>query len=328
MKLFLTGVTGFIGKHLINRLARTDHEIHCLVRKDSQIEQLSKQPNIIYHVGNVLDPVSLDWGMKGCDCVFHLANLYSMWLPDPGLFSKINIEGTENVMACALSAGVKKMVYLSTAAVYGTPKNVPFTEESIPGSELYSHYAVSKSRADEIAWKYFKENQLPLVTLYPGIVIGAGDNKPSGQYIRDLVYRRVPSTIFHHSVATYVYVGDVVEAVIRAAENPMAVGQKYLIGNEQLSGAQFANMISEISEIPLPFFQLPDFVVIPASYLFTGLSAITRQYPKWGLSVDAAWTLKHGFVFDGSKAERELGLIYHPIRSALEEAITSYLQAN
>jgi hypothetical protein len=70
----------------------------------------------------------------------------------------------------------------------------------------------------------------------PGIVLGPGDEKASGQYIQDLMRRRLPSTIFHDSLATYVYIGDMVEAMVQAAVRPQAAGQKYLVGAHTLSG--------------------------------------------------------------------------------------------
>jgi dihydroflavonol-4-reductase len=160
--------------------------------------------------------------------------------------------------------------------------------------------------------------------LYPGIVLGADDNKASGRYIQDIIRRRVPSTIFHRSVATYVHVNDLVTAILRAAEMPEAIGQKYLVGKYTLNGRDYAQLISEVSGVPLPVFRFPDPIVLAASYLLTGLSYVTRRPPWWGLSIDAGWTLKNGFHFDGCKAERELGIRYTPIRAALAEAIESY----
>ena len=262
--------------------------------------------------------------MAGCDWLFHLANLYSMWEPDPSRFSRINIDGTRCVFETALETGVKKVVYVSTVAVFGKPAEYPIDEHSQPGPELFSEYARTKAAADKMAWDFYHHQGLPLVVLYPAIVLGAGDDKASGHYIQDIIRRRVPSTIFHHSTATYVYVGDLIDAMLCAAELSGTVGQKYLIGRHSLDGRAYAKMISAVSGVPLPIFRFPDLIVLAAAYLLTGLSAIIRRPPLWGLSVDAAWTLKNGFTCDGSKAERELGIHYTPLRRALEEAVASY----
>lgn len=322
MKIFVTGATGFIGKHLVRRLAAEGHTIRCLVRKNSNIRPLADL-SVEWVYGDVNDRPALCEGMPGCDWVIHLANLYSMWEPDPSRFTRINVDGTQAVLETALSVGVQKVVYVSTVAVFGKPAQVPFDETCPPGLKLFSEYARTKAAAEQVAWDFYQRG-LPLVVLYPGIVLGAGDEKASGHYIQDIIRKRVPSTIFHNATATYVYVGDVVDAIVRAAEKPETVGQKYLIGKYQLDGRRYAELISEVSGVPLPIFRFPDFMVLTASYLLTALSALTRRPPWWGLSIDAGWTLKNGFQFDGSKAERELGIRYTPLRKALEEAIASY----
>ncbi len=327
VKVFVTGSTGFIGKHLVRRLAADGHAVRCLARRTSRVQDLQDLGVEIYY-GDVSDPEVLLEGMAGCDCLFHLANLYSMWETDPDVFMRVNLEGTRTVLECAYKAGMGRVVYVSTVAVYGKPAQVPFDEDCEPGPVLFSDYARSKAAADRAAWDFHARMGLPLVVLYPGIVLGAGDDKASGQYIQGLIRRRLPSTIFHQSKATYVYVGDVVEAMLRAAYLPQAVGQKYLLGRTVLSGREFAELIRSISGVALPLFRFPDWMVTAASYLFTAVSALVRRPPLWGLSIDAAATLRSGFVIDGSKAARSLGIEYSPIDAALREAIESYRRQN
>ncbi len=321
MNIFITGGTGFIGKALAGKLAGGAHAVRCLTR-DERKAAWARGMGFRAVMGDVLDEAALREGMTGCDWVIHLANLYSMWWPRSDDFMRINRDGTARVMQCALECGVKKVVYVSTAAVYGEPAERPFREESPRGTRLFSLYARSKAAGEAAAWALYHTRGLPLCVLYPGIVLGADDDKPSGRYIHDIVNRRVPSTIFHQSVSTYVYVGDVVEAVLRAAERATA-GQKYLIGSETLNGREFAEMVSRAAGVKLPRLHAPDGVVIAGSYALTWLSDRLRRPPPWGLSSDAAWTLKVGFAYDGSKAERELGLVYTPVSRAIAEEVRS-----
>ncbi len=323
MKILVTGGSGFIGKHLVARLARTDHGVRCLVRSPERGAHL-RGFGVEWMLGDVTQPETLVKALQGMDCVIHLANVYTMWTPNPKEMWQVNVEGTRNLMEAAAKAGVSKVVYVSTVAVYGQPKEKPFHEDSAPGPKLFSTYARTKAEGDRIAWEYYHQRGLPLTVLYPGIVLGAGDVKASGEYIMDVIRRWVPSTIYHHSVATYVYVGDVVEAILRAAETPSSVGRKYLIGKTILSGKEYAKMIGAAADVRLPLVPFPDFVVTAAAYLQSWAAAVTHQPPRWGLSIDAAKTLKNGFAFDGSRAERELGLRYTPIRQALVEAVAWY----
>lgn len=323
MKILVTGGSGFIGKHLAARLARTDHTVRCLVRSPERGTLLTNF-GVELALGDVTRSETLTEALRGMDCVIHLANVYTMWTPKPEEMWKVNVEGTRNLMEAAAQAGVGKVVYVSTVAVYGQPADKPFHEDSVPGPKFFSTYARTKAEGDRIAWEYHQKRGLPLTVLYPGIVLGAGDEKASGEYIMDVIRRRVPSTIYHRSYATYVHVGDVVEAILRAAETPASVGRKYLIGKTVLNGKDYAAMIGAAADVRLPLIPFPDFVVTAAAYLQTWAAAVTHQPPRWGLSIDAAKTLKNGFAFDGSRAERELGLRYTPIRQALAEAVAWY----
>jgi dihydroflavonol-4-reductase len=325
MKIFITGATGFIGKALLKRLLGSPHQVTCLVRTAGRAESVLRAGFNVQR-GDVFDLPALQAGMLGCDWVIHLANLYSMWIPRRADFQAINVEGTRNVLEAALAAGVKRVVYVSTAAVFGQPAERPFNEQSEPGKRLFSEYARTKALADQLAWQMQRQRGLPLTVLYPGIVLGAGDDKPSGRYIRDILLRRVPSTIFNRSVATYVYVDDVAEAILRSAELPQALGERYLLGKYRLSGTELAHMVSRLSGVHLPWLHVPDAIVLGGSYALTAFANLTGIAPPWGLSSDAAWTMKVGFEYDGSKAERELGITYTLLESALKEAIQSYLR--
>jgi len=323
MKTFITGSTGFIGTHLVERLSQTEHELCCLVRKSSQVGEIEKMGATPVR-GDVTDKDSLLEGMRGRDWVINLANIYSFWEPSRGIFTDVNVEGTRNVMECALETGVSKVVHVSTTVVYGRPIDSPFTEESSVGPIRFSEYARTKYAGDLIAWEIYEKKGLPLVMVYPGAVLGPGDPKATGQFIRDLMNRRLPAKVFQDSILTFVHVGDVAEAIVRAAEKENNIGEKYFVGKHQLSIGEVGEMVGQISGVPLPKISLPDSLVMVNATLLTWLANWTKKPPMWGMSVDQMRTMKQGLRFDGSKAERELGITYTPIRVALEEAIGSY----
>jgi dihydroflavonol-4-reductase len=318
VKLFLTGATGFIGKHLCRRLASTSHTLRCLVRDLERARPLL--PGVELVRGDVTDLASVRQGLAGCEGVIHLANVYSFWEQDPGVYRRVNVEGTRQVLTAALEAGVSRVVHLSSAVIFGKPAQRPFTEESQPGPKRFSEYARTKYEGDRVAWT-LREQGLPLVMLYPCGVLGAGDPKGSGQYLADLVHRRMPAVVLPDAVLTWVHVVDVAEAIVRAVEKPGIAGEEYLVGKEQLSLGQFNQLVRELSGTPLPRLTLPNAAVMPLACLLTGLARLTGRPPLWGLAVDQVRTARQGFRAEGSKAERELGLVYTPIRQALAEAI-------
>ncbi len=325
MNIFITGATGFIGIHLVKRLTQTGHELFCLARKTSDVRKLEEQGITLIN-GDVTDKDSLLEGMRGCQWVINLANLYSFWKPKKQIFSDVNIKGTLNVMECALETGVSKVVHVSTAGIYGKPADSPFTEESPVGPARFSEYFRTKYEGDLIAWELYEKRGLPLVMIYPTAVLGAGDPKATGQYIQNLIHRRLPATVFDDRIFTFVYVKDVAEAIIRAAEKENNIGEKYLVGKHQLSWREINQMVSEISGVPLPKIHLPDFLAMVNARLLTLVANLIKKSPIWGMAIDQIRTMKEGAQADGSKAERELGISYTPIRVALEEAIASYRQ--
>jgi dihydroflavonol-4-reductase len=323
IKTFITGATGFVGMNLARRLAQTNHEMYCLVRKTSRVDEL-KQLGATLIEGDVRDKASILKGMKGCDWVVNLANIYTFWEPDKKIYTDVNVKGTQNVMECALEAGVSKVIHVSTLVIYGKPKDYPFTEESEVGPIRFSEYARTKYEGDLIAWELYEKSKLPLVMLYLASALGAGDPKPSGQFINNLVQRRIPTRVFENSRLTFVHVRDVAEAILRALEKENNIGEKYLIGKYNLTFREIGELVSEIAGVPRPKISVPDILVMSNSRILTLLADITKKPPLLGMAIDQMRTMKEGSVFEGSKSERELGITYTPIRTAIEEAVASF----
>lgn len=323
MKIFITGATGFIGKQVLEQLKKTKHELFCLVRKTNPSIEILRSSGVNVIEGDVRDKSSVLKAMKGCDWVINLANIYTFWEPDKSVYKTTNVDGTRNVMECALETRILKVVHISSVVTYGKPAENPFKEDSTPGSEKYSVYAQTKFEGDQIAWDLYKNKGLPLVVIYPGAVLGAGDPKSSGAYVSGLVRKTLPATVFKKSILTWVHVKDVAEGIIKAAEKPDNIGERYIIAKHQISLKEFNKMISEVSGVSLPFISMPDFMAMTSAYMLTGISNLIKKPPIWGMSVDQMKTMKEGFRADGSKAEKELGITYTSIKTALEEQIAA-----
>lgn len=323
MKIFLTGGTGFIGNQVTKRLVGRGHEVRGLVRPTSDVRPLT-QLGVRLARGDLTDRASLLEGMRGSDWLVNVGAAYSFWTPDPRVYREVNVEGTRNVMGCALELGVSKVVHVSTAAVYGRPAESPVTENTQVGPMRFSEYAETKYEGELVAWHLHETRGLPLVVVYPAGVLGPGDPKASGQYILDLIHRRMPATVFDDVPFAWVHVRDVAEGIVRAAEKEHNTGERYLLAGQSLTFGEINTMISEIASVPLPRVRLPDALATASAALFTAAARLTKRPPVWGMSVDQIRTMKEGLVVDGGKAERELGIRYTPVRVALEEAIESY----
>ena len=323
MRAFVTGGTGFVGKLTVRRLIEGGHDVRCLVRRTSDTSKLEELGcELVY--GDVTDITSVLEGVRGCQWVVNLANVYSFWEPDKDTYQRVNIEGTRNVMEAALKVGVLKVAHVSSFVVWGKVAQSPFDEDTPFGPERFTEYAESKYEGDRVVWALREERDLPVVVICPGAVLGAGDPKASGQYIRDLVDRRVPGTIFEDSAFIWVHVNDVAEAIVRALEKEGNEGEKYLIGKHALTTGELTRMTCEISGVPPPKRRVPGPAVMLAAALMTKVADLTGRPPLLGMSTDSMRNLKEGAIFDGSKAERELGVTYTPIRQAIEEEVASH----
>ena len=323
MKIFVTGGTGFMGTHVVRHCVGKGHELRCLARPMSNTSVLEELGVEIVR-GDITDRGSLFKGMTGCDCVINAAAAYSFWTANPRDYRNVNVGGTSNVMESALKACVSKVVHVSSVVVYGKPAKSPVTEDTPVGPVRFSEYARTKFDGDMIAWHLYEKKGLPLVVVYPGAVLGPGDQKPSGEYVQDLIHRRMPATVLRSASFPFVHVADVAEAITRAAEKRDNVGEKYLLVSENLTFGEINAMVSEISGVPLPKLSLPDALAVAMAGLLTTLTRLTKKPPAWGMSLDQIRTMKEAPLVDGSKAERELGIRYATIRRALEEAIESY----
>ena len=319
MKIFITGGTGFIGTALVRRLRQRPHELRCLARPTSAVATLQALGATIVR-GDVTDRQSCLNGMRGCDWVVNLANLFEFWFPDRQEYDAVNVAGTRNVMEAAIEAGAAKVVHVSTLVAYGDAE-WPITEMTAMGDRVPGDYARTKRAGEQLARELWAKQGLPLVIISPGAVMGAGDPKAAGRYVRNLALGKMPARILTTSPFPFVHVRDVAEAIVRALEKPNNIGEKYLVVGETLTFGEINRMISEISGVKLPRLTLPDPVALVGAYLATGLANLLKRPPMLDMSVEQIRMMKRGFRVDASKATRDLGLSYTPIRTALEESL-------
>lgn len=319
MKVFITGGTGFIGSYVVKQLLAQGHDLVLAVRPSSNVEGLQHERIQLIPV-NLYDRCALQKLMSGCDCLIHLANVYSFWEKDDSIYERVNVNATRVVYESALQAEVKKVVHVCTAVMWGNAEQ-PYNEETPLGEKVFSKYAASKRKMDEMAWQCYREHRLPLVGVYPAAVIGPGDVKSSGQMVADIMKGRLPARGLEDSRITFVDVRDVAEAIVKITEQPDLIGERFILGNESISLKTYMTQISQAAGVRLPLIKLPNWGVWAVSGLLTGLAGIMKRPPLWGMSVDQTRTFMKGFQCDGSKAVELLGGSYRPVRESLSDTV-------
>ena len=317
-KTLVTGGTGFVGRAVVTALLDAGRQVRVLARNPQHpaLDGL----DVEVALGDLRDAPSLKKAVKGCHRLFHVAADYRLWVPEPQEMYGTNVEGTRNLLAAAAAAGVEKAVYTSTVGALGNPGDGrPGTEETpVSLAEMVGHYKRSKFLAEQAALDFAREG-LPLVVVNPSTPVGPWDWRPTptGQMLVDFLKGRMPAYL--ETGLNLVHVKDVARGHLLAEEKGR-VGEKYILGHENLSLSQILQMLGQISGRPAPKVKLPYVPVLALAYASEFWARhVSQGSPR--LNVTAVRMAHKYMYFDSSKAMQELGYAPSPVRQALTEAV-------
>ena len=262
MKALITGGAGFIGSHLAERLLRDGHEVAVLDNLSTgsidNISHLKSTPGFSYAIDSVTNESLLAEMIDRSDVVFHLAAAVGVKLivEQPVHTIETNVHGTEVVLKHANKK--KKLVFIaSTSEVYGKSTDVPFREgaELVLGATVKHRwaYACSKLIDEFLALAYWKERKLPVIIVRLFNTVGPRQTGQYGMVLPTFVRQALagqPITVFGDGKQTrsFTYVGDVVEALLKLASEPRAVGGVFNIGNtDEVSIRELAERVKTLS---------------------------------------------------------------------------------
>lgn len=314
----MTGATGFVGSAVARRLLRNGHEVRVLARAGSDRRNLQGL-NVDVVEGDLTKPETLLPACDGCDALFHVAADYRLWAPDPSELYRANVDGTRAILEAAKRAGVPRIVYTSSVATLGIPKDGTPGSEITPVSvnDMIGHYKRSKFLAEEEVRK-FAAAGLPVVIVNPSTPIGPHDIKPTptGRVVRDAMNGRLPAYV--DTGLNVVHVDDVAQGHWLAFERGV-VGERYILGGFNLSLREMLTEIADIAGRSPPKIRLPHGVVMPIAYASEAWARLTGMNPI--ATVEEVRMSKKRMFFTSAKAERELGYSARPARLALEDAV-------
>jgi dihydroflavonol-4-reductase len=318
MKAFVTGATGFIGAHLARALIRDGHQVRALARRGSDRRNIAEAPIELVE-GDLDDRRRLTEQIAGCDAVFHVAAHYSLWVKDRDSIYRANLGGTENLLAAARDAEVKRFVHTSSVAAIGVPAPGTLGTEQTQTTleELVSDYKKSKYLAEQAALRAAREG-LDVVIVNPSTPVGARDIKPTptGEIILRFLQGRMPA--FVHTGLNLIDVEDVARGHILAWEKGRT-GERYILGARNLSLKETLEILATITGKRAPRIAVPHFIPITVAFIDEMMLARLGKKPQ--LSFYAAQMSRKAMYYDSSKAVRDLGLPQNPIEIALEKAV-------
>src|SRR5271168_866302 len=314
----VTGGNGFVGCHVVRALIARGDQVRVLTRENADLSALDGLP-VEKVRGDLRQFDSIASAVKGCNEVYHVAADYRLWLTDPAPMYASNVGGTQSILRAAASAGVSRIVYTSTVGALGIPHGGVGREDT-PSSlaEMPGHYKRSKYMAEQAALAAARAGA-PVVIVNPSTPIGALDFKPTptGRIIVDLLNRRMPAYV--DTGLNLACVEDVARGHLLAADRGR-VGEKYILGGENLTLKEFLTRLARIAGLPAPRIKIP----YAAAFTFAlGAEAVartvTRRAPR--ASLTEVRMARKTMFFDSSKARAELGYSPGPIDAAISAAI-------
>jgi nucleoside-diphosphate-sugar epimerase len=314
---FVTGGTGFIGGRLVSLLAARGVEVRALARSKSGLEKV-KALGAIPVTGDITDAASMIEGMRGCEVVFHVAAMYEVGARYTRQMETVNVDGARNVFETALKLGVPKIVYTSTAAVHGDTKgNMVDEKHRIPfeGLKTSTVYEQTKWRAHhEVALPMIQKGA-PIIIVESGGAYGPEDHSVVGDLIELYVRGRLPVFPDRDTTFTFVYVDDVAEGHILAAERGR-IGESYCMGYQPLSLGQFADLWAKVSGRPRVAVKIPSALVRPSWPLMALIERIVPLPPIF--SGEAVRSVGTTWIVSCKKAREELGWNPRPAEEGLK----------
>ncbi len=250
---FVTGAAGFVGSHLVHRLAAEGVAVRALAR-EGRPAAAPAAPGVEWIEGDLTAPQGWADRLAGCDVAFHLAALYSPRPEDARLLYAVNVGGTQAVLAAAAAAGVACVVHTSTIGTIGRPTDGSPATEDAPFNlwPTASDYVRSKWLG-EAAALWWNQRGLPVIVVHPTAPIGAGDHKPTatGQRIVDFLAGRRPD--YPSGGMNLCPVVDIAAGHWLAARHGRP-GRRYILGhaNGNLDEATFLALLAQVSGCPAP----------------------------------------------------------------------------
>ena len=319
----LTGATGFVGSAVARVLLARGHDLRLLVRPGGDRRNLEGLPRAGRAVqlaeGDLTDPASLARAVDGCRYLFHVAADYRLWVPDPAAMLRANVDGTRALLLAAQSRGAERIVYCSSVAALGlTGTREPANElTTVHEDRIVGTYKKSKYLAEQAVLDLIREHGVPAVIVNPSTPVGPRDVKPTptGKMIRDAAEGRMPA--FVDTGLNIVHVDDVAEGHALALERGR-IGERYILGGEDLSlGALFA-LVSRAAGRKPPRIRLPIAPLIPVAL---ACEVLARFGVEPVVTRETLAMARKTMFFSSAKARAEFGYAPRPAEEAIRDAV-------
>jgi dihydroflavonol-4-reductase len=320
----VTGATGFVGAAVARALLAQGLPVRVLARPRSDRRNLAGL-DVEMAEGSLEDTLSLTRAVAGCRHLFQVAADYRLWVPDPAAMFRANVDGTRELMLAALAAGVHRIVYTSSVATLGLVAGGVADEATPSGiGDMIGPYKQSKFAAEAAVQTLIAERGLPAVIVNPSTPVGPGDVKPTptGRIIVEAAKGKMPGYV--DTGLNLVHVDDVAAGELLAAEYG-AVGERYILGGENLTLAEILSAVSRAVGRRPPSLKIPYAMVLPIAAGAEMMARLTGREPF--TTLDGVRMSRKKMYFSSAKAMREIGYAPRPAHDAIVDAV-AWFEAN
>jgi dihydroflavonol-4-reductase len=316
LRAFVTGASGFVGMNLVRQLVEQDWQVTALVRRDSPLEEILDL-GLDLQEGDITDAASVRAAMPAePDCVFHVAASTNIWSRNNRVQTRVNIEGTRNVLEAAISGGAKRMIHTSSFVVWGFVEDVLNEESPRLENADWINYVRNKHEAELIVKEAVNNRGFDAVILNPAHILGPGDRRNWSRMIRLVNENNLPGV--PPGGGAFCDVREVARAHIQAFHLGRK-GHNYLLGGSDTMFLDLVKMTGEILNKKVPGRATPAWILKLVAQAYVAVAAVTGKEPD--LTPEGAAMITRHINCDSSKAIRELDYRYTPVHEQLTETI-------
>ncbi len=320
-RALVTGGGGFIGLHLVQQLLERGETVRVL-----ELPDVPLPIDVEVVRGSVCDAYTVNKALKDVDRLYHLAANPNLWAHDKSDFRRVNYEGTCTVLQEAAKHNLEVIVYTSTESILtGKGRHEVMVDSAVKRliQEMPGPYCRSKFLAEQAAFKAAVDG-LPVVIVAPTLPIGPGDRRitPPTRMILDFINH--PGPAFLECGFNMIDVRDVAAGHILAAEHGRH-GERYILGNENVTLSKFLGLIEEITGLAMPKKRIPFWIALAAGAVCEFVADyVTHRQPRAPLT--GVRLARYPMYFDSNKAINELGLPQNSVYQALSDEIEWLLE--
>jgi dihydroflavonol-4-reductase len=314
-RVFVTGGTGVIGTALVTRLLERGDDVVALARSDDAAAALSGRGVSVVR-GEGYDEDALARGMAGCECAFNVAGVNSLCVEDPRPMQRMNVDGAAAAVRAAARAGLRRLIHTSSAATIGERPGTVGDERTPHRGWYLSTYERTKTEGERAALAAAREVGQDVVCVNPSSVQGPGRAGGTGRFLLAFLDGRLK--LFVPTVISLVDIDDCVTGHLLAHDRGVA-GERYLLNGMTLPITDALALAADVAGIQAR----PR--LVPRALATFAAAGVERAFRLAGrrppVCREMVRTLLHGHRYDGSRAERELGLRYTEPRETIRKTV-------